>query len=303
MLKVTQRRAGDPRRVERVIIGLVAAVVSAVCYGIASVLQAAAARTEPDRGGVDARLLTRLARNSRFVVGLGLDGIAFLCQFLALQFLAVFVVQAVQAGNLAVTAVAAIPVLGARLSGREWAAIGGVCGGLVLLAFAAGAERATPVGGAVQWGFMIAAVAVVALGFLVGRLRGAWVPVALGFVSGLGFGVVALSARVITNFNVLRVLTNPALYALLLSGAAAFLFYTTGLQRHGVTSMTAAVIVGETLLPAVVGVVVLGDGTRPGAVPLAVVGFLVSIAGAVLLARFGEPVAEKPAEPAPVPEG
>src|ERR1700742_3304191 len=100
--------------------GIIAAVISALGYGIGSTLQAGAAQDEPDVGGVDARLLVRLAKRWRFVAGLALDLVGFVAQFIALRTLAVFVVQAVQAGNLAVTAVAAIPLLSVRLKGREW---------------------------------------------------------------------------------------------------------------------------------------------------------------------------------------
>src|SRR6185312_11796440 len=124
-----------------VITGFGAAAVSAICYGVASVMQASAARAEQDVGGVDARLLTRLIKRGAFAASLGLDLIAFAAQFVALRYLAVYVVQAVQAGNLAVTAIAAIPILGARLAGREWAAIVAVCAGLLMLALAAGSER------------------------------------------------------------------------------------------------------------------------------------------------------------------
>jgi hypothetical protein len=45
--------------------------------------------------------------------------------------------------------------------------------------------------------------------------------------------------------------------------------------------------------PAAIGVVWLGDRTREGLTWLAVLGFVVAVAGALALARFGEaPVAE-----------
>jgi drug/metabolite transporter (DMT)-like permease len=281
------------------IIGLLAAALSAICYGIASVLQASSAQIEPDAGGVDARLLARLVQRGPFLAGMVLDLIAFASQFVALRYLAVFVVQAVQAGNLAVTAMVAIPVLGARLAGREWAAIAAVCGGLVLLALAAGSERATPVGIGVRWWLLVSALLMTAAGMIVGRFTARFAPVVLGFVSGLGFGIVALAARVLTNLHVASLIRDPALYALALAGAASFLFYATALQRYAVTTVTAAVIIAETLFPALVGVVVLGDRTRPGFVPVAVAGFVISIAGAILLARFGEPVKVKSPSPPP----
>jgi hypothetical protein len=68
----------------------------------------------------------------------------------------------------------------------------------------------------------------------------------------------------------------------------AFLFFATGLQRGAVTVTTGAMVVGETLAPAAVGVLLLGDRTRPGFAPIAVAGFVIAVAGTLALARFGE---------------
>ena len=56
-------------------------------------------------------------------------------------------------------------------------------------------------------------------------------------------------------------------------------------------------MLAETLPPAVIGVTFLGDRTRPGLEPAALAGFLIAVASAVMLARFGE--AEHAARGAP----
>src|SRR4051812_7048730 len=106
------------------ITGLLAALVSAVCYGVASVLQAVAARSAPRTDGVDPRLLLRLLGRPAFLGGLVLDVVGFAAQFVALRTAPVFLVQAALAAALAVTAIVAVPVLGVRLARR-----GGVAGG------------------------------------------------------------------------------------------------------------------------------------------------------------------------------
>jgi len=276
-----------------VITGLLAALLSAVAYGVASVLQALSARAEADTGRVDARLLVRLARRGPFVAGMALDLVGFLGQLIALRTLVVYLVQAVQAGNLAVTAVVAVPVLGARLHGREWAAVAAVCAGLALLAVASGTERVAPVSAVFRWDLLAAAVVFIVCGFVVGRASGRWVASALGFVAGLGFGVMALAARVLNDLHVGHLVRDPATYALILGGGVSFLFFATALQRGAVTTVTAAVIVAETFLPALIGIEVLGDRARPGYAPLAVAGFLIAVAGALVLARFGEPAPQR----------
>jgi multidrug transporter EmrE-like cation transporter len=140
---------------------------------------------------------------------------------------------------------------------------------------------------------LAAAVCVLLLGLAGGRLPGRGRSLVLGLGAGFGFGVVEVAVRLIDSLSPLGLLTNPAAYALLVGGGAAFLLLTTALERGSVTVATAGMVVGETVGPAAVGVVWLGDRTREGLTWLAVLGFAVAVAGALALARFGEaPVRE-----------
>ncbi len=274
---------------------LLGAVAAAVCFGVASVLQAMAARSTPAGEGVDPKLLVRLAGRLPFVAGLGLDLLGFVAELAALRSLPLFVVQAAVAANLAVTAVVAARLLRVRLSRAEWLAVAAVCAGLAILGLAAGHENPAAVG--LRFRFvLLGCVGVIAVaGMAAGRLRGRVRSAALGFVAGLGFGFVAIGARVLTSLHPLDLLRDPATYAVAGGGAVAFLFFATALQRGSVTTTTAAVVVAETLMPAVVGVALLGDHTRHGYAWAAGAGFVLAVAGAVALARFGEPAVEEPA--------
>jgi hypothetical protein len=72
------------------------------------------------------------------------------------------------------------------------------------------------------------------------------------------------------------------------AGIVSFVFYATALEGGSVTVATAAVVLAETLPPALIGVAFLGDKTRPGLEPAAIAGFVVAVFSAVILARFGE---------------
>ncbi|MEW2499686.1 DMT family transporter [Amycolatopsis sp. CA-161197] len=269
--------------------GLLCALLSAVAYGVASVMQAVAAKATPDAGaGVDPRLLLRVLRQWKYVAGLGLDVLGFVAQIAALHVLPLFVVQATQAASLAVTAVAA-RVFGVRLGAREWAAVAVVCAGLALLGSAAQSEGSDQVG----LGFRLAlagAVVVLGLAGIAAGKAGRRVRTpALGLIAGLCFGLVAVAGRVIPSLAPLDLLTDPALYILAVSGGLAMLFYATALQRGSVTTSTAMMVLGETVLPSLIGVVLLGDRTRPGFVVVAIAGFVLAVTAALALARFGEP--------------
>ena len=69
---------------------LTAALVAALFYGIASVMQSVAAHEasnrkpqDVDAGGVDPGLLPRMLRQWRFVVSLCLDALGFVAQLIA----------------------------------------------------------------------------------------------------------------------------------------------------------------------------------------------------------------------------
>jgi hypothetical protein len=267
-----------------------AALAAAACFGVAAVLQAVATRsTAPGTGsGVDARLLARAAIQWRYIVGLALDTVGFVLELIALRSLPIYAVGAALAASLAVTALTASRMLGVRLAGREWAAVAAVCGGLALLGLASGAEGGSHGSTALRWGSLAAAAVILALGAAAGRLPEASRAAVLGLGAGVGFGIVEVAVRLIDGFTAGALLRNPAVYALLLGGGAGFLLLTSGLQRGSVTAATAGMVIGETIGPALVGVLALGDRTRHGWAPVAVAGFALALLGALALARFGE---------------
>lgn len=272
------------------VVGMLCALGAAVCFGVASVFQAVAARaaTPGSGSGVDARLLARALREWRYVAGLGLDTAGFALELVALRVLPIYAVSAALAASLAVTAVTAARMLGARLGGVEWGAVAAVCGGLGMLGLASGREGDGVGSTALRWAVLATAFAVLGLGALAGRLPDRARAAALGFGAGIGFGVVEVAVRLVDDLSPGAVLTNPAAYALLVGGGAAFLLLTSALQRGSVTAATAGMVIGETVGPALVGVIALGDRTRPGLAPLAFAGFALAVLGALVLARFGE---------------
>ena len=114
-------------------LALLAAVGSALAFGVAAVLQGVATRHTADTGHLDPGLLVRLARQPLFLVALVLNLAGFGLHVTALQELPLFLVQAVIAASVAVTAVLSVRVFRVPLSGLQWAAVATACVGLALL--------------------------------------------------------------------------------------------------------------------------------------------------------------------------
>ena len=273
------------------LVSLIAALVAALCYGVASVMQAVAVREASNRAGqagVDPGLVPRLLHQWRFVASVAIDTLGFVSQLVALQRLPLFAVQAIVAANLAVIAVLASVLIGVSLSWREWLAVTGVVAGVGLLGSSAGAEGAHQAGAVFKIALIVATAVLGVCGLIAARLREPARTLLLGTVAGLGYGVLGVAARVLTGFEPLTLIRDPAAYAVVAGGLISFVFYTTALEGGSVTVATAAVVLAETLPPALIGVIFLGDTTRHGLAPVAVIGFAVAVASALALARFGE---------------
>lgn len=275
-----------------VLIGFLLALGCSLCYGTATVLQAAGTRSvEAGSGsGVDAVLLLRAVRQWRYLVGIGLDVVGFLLQVAALRLVPIYVVAAALAASIAVTGVVAAWLLSARLSRVEWCAVGVVCASLVALAVAAGPGHFRNAPAGLGWALLGVVAAVLIAGFAAGRLPDRARALALGLGAGTGFGVVEVGVRLIDVIDptTRSFYTNPALYAAAAGGAAGFLLLTSALHRGSVTTAVAGMVVGETLAPAFVGVAWLGDTARDGLGGLVIAGFAVAVAATLVLARFGE---------------
>jgi drug/metabolite transporter (DMT)-like permease len=272
-----------------VILGLAAALVAAVLYGVASILQATGSRraAAPD-DAIDPGLVGRLLREPAYLAALGLTLLGFGFHLAAVRRLPLFLAQVGIAVSLVVTALLAVRIFGDRLNARVWTAIGGVVVGLMVLSASAGETGTERAHGWLTGSLFITLVVMVVAGFVASRFEGIVATAVLGLLGGTGYAVVGISSRLLPDFQLGDLLTSPATYSLGLGGTLAFLLYSLALQRGAVTAATTPLISTQTMVPAIVGVAFLGDKVRDGWWPGAILGFLITAASAVVLVRFEE---------------
>jgi hypothetical protein len=272
------------------VLGLGAAVLAAVCYGVASVVQAVGVRRAM---GVPAAasVLTRLLAGRWYVVGLALDGLGFLASLAALRTLPLFLVQTTVAASVGVTALLAAAFLGVRLTRAQVVALVALAIGLVALGTSApaGASRGLPVSGEL---FLLGGLPpLVLVTFAAARRRAGWCFPVLAVAAGLGFAGVAISARVLVLPRPLwRVLAEPPLWSLAGYGVQSTVGYASALAKGSVTAATALALAVETTVPGAVGLAVLGDRFRSGFGLVALAGFLLALGGCLRLAGAAQPV-------------
>lgn len=221
-----------------------------------------------------------------YLLGMGADLVAWLCNVVALRSLPVFAVQAVIGGSIAVTAILGARRVGARLDVPSRLAIVAIMVGLIMIASSAGDKRGAVSSSLVD---IVLIAGVLALGVLVlimRQYRQAW-PLAL--IAGAGFGGSALSIRaahveITADFSFAALLAQPTLYLVIGFWLVGMLGYSAAVSRGEIGPVTAVFVVTEVVLPGLVGIVLLGDPVRPGFAWVFVIGLAVAVAGVVVLA-------------------
>ncbi|MFI6073522.1 hypothetical protein ACIA5C_18285 [Actinoplanes sp. NPDC051343] len=264
-------------------IALAITIFGAFAYAAASILQAVGARRSTGT--------VQTLGHPLYIVGTVCDLLAWAGSMVALRELAVYLVESVLAGSLAITVVAARIFLASRLRRRDAAAIVVTVAALTVLAMSAGPQEAVVASPQLRIGFCIAAVATALIGWVSTKVTGPGVAAGL---AGLALGAAALCGRALALppdasahplSAVLAVVTEPVTGALVVFAGTGMLLYASALQRGQVGPVTAVLWIAEVIVPSAMALLMLGDTVRPGwALPATIAG-LVTVFAAVLLAR------------------
>ncbi|MEO5853344.1 MAG: hypothetical protein ABIQ15_12600 [Nocardioides sp.] len=267
------------------VLGLTAAVLAAVLFGVAALVQAHGVRTESEPLDSLREFVTAAVRNRAILVVVAAYLAGFVLHAVSIFYLPLYLAQATIALSLPVTALGAAR-LRERLGLAEWVAVAGIVAGLVLVGLGSGepgAGRSSAVFATALW-IGVLALAAVGLG---GRAMSAGL---LGAVAGLGYAGSAIAVRGVSlpldGAVVAAALAVPA-YGLL-----AFWLYSLALGRSAVASSSGPLVVGQTLVPALVGLWLLDDAVRDGWAAGVAVGMALAVTGAVRLGRATAPSPE-----------
>jgi drug/metabolite transporter (DMT)-like permease len=210
-----------------------------------------------------------------YIVGWGLH-------LVAIAYVPLYVAQVGIAISLVVTAILAATVVGEPLAARHWAAIATMVVGLVLVVLAAGPVGSSDFETERTLLLYVGSVLILVLGLVAIRFRGEGSGVVLAILAGIAFGGSPISTRALVDPHLDAETILPAL-TVATYGLLGFWLCSLALRRAAVTAVNAPLILLETLVPAVVGIAVFDDQVRPGWWPVAIFGFALSTAGALVL--------------------
>ena len=259
------------------LLGLLFAVAAMVLNCVAGLLQSdATTRTSKGRP---------LAVQPRYLAGLVVDGLAWVCTVVALRNMPVFAVQAILGGSIALTALAVRWIWGTRLHLSDRLAIGACVVGLVLIAGSAGTGTPAGAGPAADIVLGVAMFVLAGVAIALHNTRLAW-PLAL--VAGLGFGGTSLAVRSVHveegAFDVVDLLSQPPTYLVIGFWLVGLITFSKALSRGNLAGVTAVFTVTEVVVPGLVAIGLLDDRIRSGWVIPFVIGLLLAAAGVVVLA-------------------
>ena len=261
-----------------------------MAYGVANLLQSAAAARTTVHHTFDPSLLVRLAGQRTYLLGLGCQVLGFVLAFLARRDLPLFLVQASVAAGLGVTALLGVLVLKWTLPTAEVVLLTLLLGGITALVLAAQPAHSRRLGAVVVTLLAVSVLVIAAAGFFAARLHGALGSVVLGSLAGVDFSAAAIAARPLANeHSVAGFFGNPLLYLLIVHSLVGQLLLGLAMQRGSTTAAVAAMDAAGAVPAAIVGLLLLGDRIQPGREWLAGLGFVVTLAAVIGLTRYAEP--------------
>jgi hypothetical protein len=263
-------------------VALAITIFGAFSYAAGSILQAVGARRSTGT--------VRTMAHPLYLVGTVCDILAWGGSMIALRELAVYQVQAILAGSLAITVVAARIFLSSRVRGLDVGAIVVTIGALTVLAMSAGPQEEVAPSSSLRWGLCVAALVTAVVGWGATKVAPPGVVAAL---AGLALGGAALTGRALIlppqplehlGATAMTVVTEPLSGALLAFAAAGMAMYTDALAKGDVGPVTAVLWISEVVAPSAVALLMMGDSVLPGWGLAATIATLVTVAAAVVLA-------------------
>ena len=273
-------------------LAVVSALLAALLYALASVLQQRGAAAQPAETSLRIGLLTRLLRNPGWLLGLGCDVTGYVFQFIALGHGPLVIVQPLLVCGI----LFALPI-GAAWSGRrlgrwDWLAAIMVCAGLAVFLIVAQPSRGKPDVSSAVWAVLLVSAGALSLALVVASLgRLDWQrAVLLSASSGVIYGLSAALTETSSHFlarGVVPFFGHWQPYALAVFGIGGILVAQSAFQAGSLDASLPTMSVVDPIVSILIGVTAFGESVSASkpAVAAEVLGLIVLSAGVFLLAR------------------
>ncbi len=246
-------------------LAVAAALACALCNATAALLQKASSDEAEAIRTYSLKTVTHLLRQIPYVAGLALDLLAGILTLIAVNKLPLFLVQAIIASCVVMTAFFEQWFFKRKLSRATYIAALVVVIGLACIAVAAHSESTAVASPLLMRCLFATPVFFVAAGAIAVRLKSRLGFILLAVLSGAAFGFVSIIGRVLVYPDPFwNVFANPLIWVIIADGAIGMYLFTAALQRTLATIVNGVMTSSETIVPILVGIVFLGDTARNG---------------------------------------
>ena len=267
------------------VLSLFAAIACALCNGTTAVLQKISADKHKNVNTLDARLMWRLFQDKPYITGVLLDLLGWVFTLIAVQYLPLFLVGAIIASGIIVTALIEQLFLHQRISFKSYAAIIIILIGLVLLSLASSSEKSKPISDLTKYIILSIPIPIAVISYVLARRKNYQVTILLGILSGIAFSGTSIVGRIFRfSHPIWHTIYSPLILSILASGVLGLLLFSIALQRAKATIINATMSTSQTIVPAIIGIAFFGDLARNGMWYLVIVGTIVALMGATILA-------------------
>lgn len=283
-------------------LAITCALLAALMYAVASVLQHREASAVPAEHSLRPGLLGRLLRSPVWLAGAAADVAGYILQFVAISAGTLVLVQPLLVCGLLFALPIGARLDGSRLSRSDWVAAAAVCVGLGVFQLVAdpapGYAFIPPrawlvlltIGGGI--GVLLAAAGQAAKG----RAKAVLLSASAGVIYGLAAGLTKTTGALLTGRGVIGMFTHWQPYALGVIGVVGVLIAQSAFQAGSLDVSLPTMSVVDPVVSIIIGAVAFGETIAGG--PLAVTGevasLIVMVLGVYGLARSSAVTGQQP---------
>ena len=266
------------------------AVLASCANALAAIFQRIGVQNAPDDTTMSLGLITHALKRWVWLLGVGLIGVGFVLQAVALRFGQLSAVQPIVTTELLFL----VLILGVwfryRVTARDWLGALAAGGGLAAFLLIAAPGGGNTIPGSGPWTTVFVVVgAIVAGGVALGFVGPRWFRAAMfGTASGLLFALAAALTKVVTTLVTEgwgHVFTHWETYALVVTGLLGFFLMQSAYHAGPLTASQATLTVVDPLASVVIGLWLFGDRLQTAGwrLPAEVVAMAVMCTGVVVL--------------------
>jgi len=266
------------------ILVILAAALSAFFNGSAVILEKIGVDQQAKIKSAHPNILWQLRSNIPYIVGLVLDFFSWLLALYAVQRLPLFVVQPIIACSVIFTVLIEHYLFKKRLSLKFGLYLITIVLGLIMIALVAEPEKAIFIQHSLRWVIILSPILLTIIGLYFAKIQKQYAAFFLAGITGLAFGGIAIAGRALVfHHNLINLFFHPLIWAIIGYGLLGILFLTIALQRASASAINATVIVCETIIPIIFGLVFFGDHPKHHLWYVVILGIILTISGTILI--------------------